>query len=519
MFAKIQHVHFVGIGGIGMSGIAEVLLNLGYKISGSDLKRSAVTERLKSLGATVFEGHRAENVADAEVVVTSSAVSAGNPEVVEAAKLHVPVIQRAEMLAELMRLKYGIAIAGMHGKTTTTSMVAAVLAGGGLDPTVVVGGRVDALGSNARLGRSQYLVAEADESDRSFLKLSPILSVVTNIDREHMDCYRNMQDVKRAFLDFMDRVPFYGMVVLCNDDPLLRRLFPKIRRRMVTYGTRKGSDFRISINTGRGTSFSRAEIAATKDGALGAEGAPLPMPPNSFHITYRGTDLGEFCLHVPGLHNVLDATAAIAVGIGLDIPVEQIRAALENFSGVDRRFQLRGEVGGVAVIDDYGHHPTEIKATLAAARQCGYRKIHVIFQPHRYTRTRDLIDEFAAAFSDADSLFVLDIYAASEQPIEGITGEALAGRITEKRNSEVFATRGPDGEGEGEETGVAASFSRSLREGETTVRYVSSFDDAVSAAVSAAQPGDMILTLGAGSVSQLGPMLLEKLHLAAFAER
>ena len=508
MFAKIQRVHFVGIGGIGMSGIAEVLLNLGYKISGSDLKRSSVTDRLKSLGATVFEGHRAENVAGADVVVTSSAINPANPEVVEASRLHVPVIQRAEMLAELMRLKYGIAIAGMHGKTTTTSMVAAVLAAGALDPTVVVGGRVDAMGSNARLGRSQYLVAEADESDRSFLKLSPILSVVTNIDREHMDCYRNMQDVKRAFLDFMDRVPFYGMLVLCNDDPVLRRLLPKIRRRMVTYGTRKGSDFLIRDgwwSSGRtrpaaresgseanarireGTASSRAEEAAYKNGALAPEGfTPAragAVPPQIFSVTYRGTNLGDFRLYVPGLHNVLNATAAIAVGIGLDIPIAHIREALEHFRGVDRRFQLRGEAGGVTVIDDYGHHPTEIKATLAAARQCGYRKIHVIFQPHRYTRTRDLMDEFTTAFDNADSLFVLDIYPASEQPIEGITGEVLATRISLN-------------------TGRAVS-------------YVNSFDEAVSAATSAIQPGDMILTLGAGSVSQLGPMLLEKLQSVA----
>jgi UDP-N-acetylmuramate--alanine ligase len=465
MFAKIQRIHFVGIGGIGMSGIAEVLLNLGYRISGSDLRRSAVTDRLKGMGATIFEGHAAENVTGSDVVVTSSAINAQNPEVIEAARLHVPVIQRAEMLSELMRLKYGIAIAGMHGKTTTTSMVAAVLAAGGLDPTVVVGGRVDAMGSNARLGRSQYLVAEADESDRSFLKLSPILSVVTNIDREHMDCYRNMQDVKRAFLDFMDRVPFYGMVVLCNDDPVLRRLFPKIRRRMVTYGTRKGSDFLISPT------------------GLTPKVATQPVRPNCFHVSYRGTELGEFRLHVPGLHNVLNATAAIAVGIGLDIPVAHIHEALANFRGVDRRFQLRGEAGGVAVIDDYGHHPTEIRATLAAARQCGYRKVHVIFQPHRYTRTRDLMDEFTTAFADADSLFVLDIYAASEQPIEAVTGEALAGRIAKTSGRSVC--------------------------------YVSSFDEAVSAAFTAAQPGDMILTLGAGSVSQLGPMVLERLQQPA----
>ncbi len=461
MFAKIQRIHFVGIGGIGMSGIAEVLLNLGYKVSGSDLKNSSVTQRLAGLGATVFEGHRAENIAGAEVVVTSSAISAENPEVTEAHNLHIPVIQRAEMLSELMRLKYGIAIAGMHGKTTTTSMVAAVLAAGGLDPTVVVGGRVDAMGSNARLGKSQYLVAEADESDRSFLKLSPILSVVTNIDREHMDCYRNMRDVKKTFLDFMDRVPFYGMIVACNDDPLLRRLLPDVQRRTVTYGTKRGSDFLIK--------FDAATVIPAGDS----------RPLSRFRVSYRKQDLGEFTLHVPGVHNVLNATAAIAVGVGLDVSVESIRMALDQFRGVDRRFQLRGRAAGVSVIDDYGHHPTEIKATLAAARQCGFRKIHVIFQPHRYTRTRDLIEEFTTAFGDADSLFVLDIYAASEKPIEGITGEILSQRIREKT-----AKNG---------------------------RYVGSPAEAVDAAAAVAQDGDMILTLGAGSVSQFGPMILEKL--------
>ena len=479
MFAKIQRIHFVGIGGIGMIGIAEVLLNLGYKISGSDLKRSSVTDRLHGLGATIFDGHTATNIAGAEVVVTSSAINAGNPEVEEARRLHVPVIQRAEMLAELMRLKYGIAIAGMHGKTTTTSMVAAVLAAGGLDPTVVVGGRVDALGSNARLGRSQYLVAEADESDRSFLKLSPILAVVTNIDREHMDCYRSMHDVKRAFLDFMDRVPFYGIVVACNDDPGLRRLFPKIRRRMVSYGTRKDSDFRIKLTPSnvRPSNPTSAHVGAgalTRPPRTGASGATC------FVVHYRGNDLGEFRLQVPGVHNVLNATAAIAVGVGLDIPVPNVQEALENFRGVDRRFQTRGQAAGVTVIDDYGHHPTEIRATLAAAKQCGYRKIHVIFQPHRYTRTRDLMDEFATAFADADSLIVLDIYPASEQPIEGITGEALARRIRDKGTREAG--------------------------------YAGSFDDAVIAAIADATEGDMILTLGAGSVSQLGPIVLEKLQ-------
>ncbi|HTC50220.1 MAG TPA: UDP-N-acetylmuramate--L-alanine ligase [Candidatus Aquilonibacter sp.] len=461
MFAKIQQVHFVGIGGIGMSGIAEVLLNLGYKVSGSDLKGSVVTQRLKGLGATVFEGHLAENISGAEVVVTSSAISQENPEVVEAHKLHVPVIQRAEMLAELMRLKYGIAIAGMHGKTTTTSMVAAVLAAGGLDPTVVVGGRVDAMGSNARLGKSQYLVAEADESDRSFLKLSPILSVVTNIDREHMDCYRNMRDVKKTFLEFMDRVPFYGMLVVCNDDPMVRRLLPQAQRRTVTYGTKRGSDFLIKLED-RPSGFS-------------GEGQPL----SCFRVSYRKKDLGEFTLHVPGVHNILNATAAIAVGVGLDVGVEAIRTGLDQFRGVDRRFQLRGRAAGASVIDDYGHHPTEIRATLAAAKQCGFRKVHVVFQPHRYTRTRDLMEEFTAAFGDADSLFVLDIYAASEKPIEGISGEALARMICEK--------------------------------GGRHAAYVGSFGDAVTSVVAAARDGDMILTLGAGSVSQLGPMILEKL--------
>src|SRR6202158_2839684 len=312
MFAKIQRIHFVGIGGIGMSGIAEGLLNLGYKISGSDLKRSSVTERLKSLGAGIFEGHGAENVVGAEVVVTSSAINVGNPEVAEAHKLHIPVIQRAEMLAELMRLKYGIAIAGIHGKTTTTSMVAAVLAAGGLDPTVVVGGRVDAMGSNARLGKSQYLVAEADESDRSFLKLSPILSVVTNIDREHMDCYRDMRDVRRTFLEFMERVPFYGVVVACNDDLVLRRLLPRVHRRVTTYGTSRGSDFLI-----------RMESSSDGSGLAAGEHRPLIR----FQVTYKEKDLGEFTLRVPGVHNVLNATGAIAVGTALAIPAEKIRAA------------------------------------------------------------------------------------------------------------------------------------------------------------------------------------------------
>jgi UDP-N-acetylmuramate--alanine ligase len=459
MFAKIQRVHFVGIGGIGMSGIAEVLLNLGYKVSGSDLKTSPITHRLATLGAQIFEAHSAENVAAAEVVITSSAIAADNPEVAQARTLHIPVIPRAEMLAELMRLKYGIAIAGMHGKTTTTSMVATVLASAGLDPTVVVGGRVDAMGSNARLGKSQYLVAEADESDRSFLMLSPILAVVTNIDREHMDCYGNMRNVKRAFMDFMDRVPFYGMVVLCNDDAHLRRLLPQVRRRTVTYGTRRGSDFHIKLGE-------RTTMAADN------------QPLSNFRVAFKNQELGEFRLHVPGAHNILNAAAAIAVGIGLDLSPDQIRDALANFRGVDRRFQLRGKAAGVSVIDDYGHHPTEIRATLAAARQCGFKKIHVIFQPHRYTRTQDLMDQFATSFGDADTLVVLDIYAASEVPIEGVTSEVLV---------------------------------RKIQEAGRDARYIPAFDQAADAVSAAAQEGDMVLTLGAGSVSQLGPMILEKL--------
>ncbi len=464
MFAKIQRVHFVGIGGIGMSGIAEVLLNLGYKVSGSDLKASAITQRLAAMGAITFEGHRAENLAGAEVVVTSSAVPRDNPEVAAAHAGHIPVIPRAEMLAELMRLKYGIAVAGMHGKTTTTSMVAVVLAAGGLDPTVVIGGRVDAMGSNARVGKSEYFVAEADESDRSFLKLWPILAVVTNIDHEHMDCYRDMEDVERTFVEFLDHVPFYGMVVACNDNDDLRRLLPAVRRRVVTYGTVDGSDFLITD----------VRIETGVEGRLAS---------SAFHVCYHGKDLGEFHLHVPGEHNVRNATAAIAVGFGLDIPIDQIREGLGKFNGVDRRFQLKGRVDGISVIDDYGHHPTEIRATLAAARQCGFRCIHVIFQPHRYTRTQLLLDQFATAFKDADSVTVLDIYAASEAPIPGVTGELLAERI--KKTGSKHAV------------------------------YASSFTKAAELAGKHAEPGDLVLTMGAGNVVQLSPIVLEALEAHA----
>jgi UDP-N-acetylmuramate--alanine ligase len=457
MFAKIQRIHFVGIGGIGMSGIAEVLLNLGYKVSGSDLKVSAITHRLASMGALTFEGHRAENIVGAEVVVTSSAISRDNPEVVAAHASHVPVIPRAEMLAELMRLKYGIAIAGMHGKTTTTSMVATVLAAGGLDPTVVIGGRVDAMGSNARVGKSEYFVAEADESDRSFLKLWPILAVATNIDREHMDCYRDMADVEQTFVEFLDHVPFYGLVVACNDSDELRKILPAVRRRVVTYGTRDGSDFHIT---------------GMRSGEIGDE----RIATNLFRVAFHGQDLGEFHLHVPGEHNVRNATAAIAVGLGLDIELEKVREGIAKFSGVDRRFQLKGRIGEITVIDDYGHHPTEIRATLAAARQCGFRHIHVIFQPHRYTRTQLLLDEFATAFADCDTVTVLDIYAASEVAIPGVSGKVLAEKVG----------------------GKAA--------------YAASFAAAVDAVVQSAEAGDLILTLGAGNVVQLGPQVLQALE-------
>ena len=452
MFAKAQRIHFIGIGGIGMSGIAEIVLNLGNTVSGSDLRRTPVTNRLASLGATVFEGHAATNVIGADVVVASSAVNERNPEVVEARRRKIPVIQRAEMLAELMRLKYGIAVAGMHGKTTTTSMIATILAAGELDPTVVVGGRVAAMGSNARLGKSQYLVAEADESDRSFLKLAPILAVVTNLDREHMDCYRDMADVENAFVEFMDRVPFYGACVACCDDALLAGILPRVRRKVFTYGASPRADFAVRMLPASGEARSRFEVAA------------------------EGAVLGPFELHVPGQHNVLNATAAVAIAVQLDINPEAIAQGLNHFRGVDRRFEVKGCVRGVTVVDDYGHHPTEIRATLQAARNCGYHRVHVIFQPHRYTRTRDLLSEFATSFADATTVEILDIYAASEEPIEGITAKALVRAV------------GAEG-----------------------VEYAASTEEAISRIVKRAKDGDVILTQGAGSVSQIAPLVLESL--------
>jgi UDP-N-acetylmuramate--alanine ligase len=455
MFATSQHAHFIGIGGIGLSGIAEILLSLGMKVSGSDLRRGPVTDRLAQLGATIYEGHDAAHIAGATVVVTSSAVGAANPEVLEAHARKIPVIQRAEMLAELMRLKYGIAIAGMHGKTTTTSMVASVLSAGGLDPTVVVGGRVDALGSNARLGTTQYLVAEADESDRSFLKLSPILAVVTNLDREHMDCYHDMADVERAFLAFMDKVPFYGAVTACIDNPLLKAILPRARRRVFTYGVAAEADFRLEFLEAVEGRFAR------------------------FLVNTAEGPLGPFELHVPGRHNVLNATAAVAIARQLEVPADKIAEGLSHFRGVDRRFQLRGQACGVTVVDDYGHHPTEIRATLAAARECGHRRIHVVFQPHRFSRTLDLLDQFSGAFANADTVIVLPIYAANEEPIPGVTAERLASRI-----------EGPQ------------------------VQFAADFSTAVAAVAAQAGKGDLILTLGAGNVSQLAPLILAALGQA-----
>ncbi|HVN92735.1 MAG TPA: UDP-N-acetylmuramate--L-alanine ligase [Terracidiphilus sp.] len=483
MFATSQHAHFIGIGGIGMSGIAEILLNLGFKVSGSDLRRSAVTDRLAQLGATVYEGHNAANVAGATVVVTSSAVHGNNPEVVEAHARKIPVIQRAEMLAELMRLKYGIAIAGMHGKTTTTSIVAAVLAAGGLDPTVVVGGRVDALGSNARLGTTQYLVAEADESDRSFLKLSPILAVVTNLDREHMDCYQDMADVERAFVEFIDRVPFYGAVTACVDNPRLKAILPRVRRRVFTYGVAAEADYRLELlDAGKPDSDSRVPGASGRaSDALLDSGAEQGSSFSRFQVHTATGPLGPFELHVPGRHNILNATAAVAIGRQLEMSPEKIATGLRNFRGVDRRFQKRGFARGVSVVDDYGHHPTEIRATLAAARECCRGRIHVVFQPHRYSRTFDLLDEFSGAFKDADTVTVLPIYAASEDPIPGVTAERLVDRIRKERDG-------------------------------ACVEFAPEFAAALSMVVARAHDGDMILTLGAGSVSQLAPQILAALE-------
>lgn len=439
-----------------MSGIAEVLLNLGYEISGSDIRSSPITERLAALGAKVFEGHDASNVAGAKVVVVTSAVDALNPEIAEARRLQIPVIPRGELLAELMRLKFGIAIAGSHGKTTTTSMTAAVLSQAGRDPTVVVGGRVNAMGgTNARVGRSDFLVVESDESDGSFLKLAPIVAVVTNIDREHLDHYASIVEIRDAFRDFVNKVPFYGAAILCIDDENVQEMLPSITRRVITYGTSPQADL---------------TVADSSTGGAGSE----------FRLQLHGRDLGCFRLAVPGAHNVLNATAAAAVGLELEVPLDAIRAGLAAFTGVDRRFQVRGEARGVTVIDDYGHHPTEIRATLAAARLRQSSRIIALFQPHRFSRTYHLMDEFAKSFHQADQVFVLDIYAASEPPIEGVTAQALVERLR------AFGHRGAE--------------------------YAGGVDQGVEAVVASAEPGDLVLTLGAGNVWQAGDRILERLE-------
>ncbi len=454
MLGHIRHIHFVGIGGSGMSGIAEVLLNLGYVVSGSDQKRSPVTERLVAQGARVSEGHAAANVEGAHVVVISTAVRPTNPEVVEARRLAIPVIPRAEMLAELMRLKYGVAVAGSHGKTTTTSMVAFVLDKGGLDPTVVVGGRLGVLGSGARLGRGDFMVAEADESDRSFLKLSPTVAVVTNIDREHLDTYRDLADVQEAFLGFVNKVPFYGAGVLCLDDAPIQDILPRVERRVVTYGLSP-----------------QAEVSA-RDVRLKPTGS-------TYLATAREESLGEIEVAVPGAHNVLNSLAAVSVGLELAVPFESIRQGLAGFTGVDRRFQVRGEAGGVLVVDDYGHHPTEIRATLETLRgRAGTRRTVVLFQPHRYTRTQHLWDEFGRAFHLADLLLLADVYPAGEEPIAGITSEALAEAITRRGHRQVAYA--------GDLRAAADRLAREVRE------------------------GDVVLTLGAGSVWTAGEDLLRR---------
>ena len=458
MFFKRQPVHFVGIGGIGMSSLAEILMDLGYPVTGSDVKFSAVTERLAARGAGVSEGHAAENLHDATAVIYSSAVRSDNPELLEARRRKLPVIPRGELLAELMRQKFGIAIAGSHGKTTTTAMTSTLLIHAGLDPTMLVGGRTGINGSNARLGKSDYLVVESDESDGSFLKLAPILAVVTNIDREHLDHYSGIEEIRNAFTAFVNKVPFYGAAILCLDDENIQQILPDVNRRVITYGVSSQADLRI-VDSSAGHMESK------------------------FHLHYRGNSLGCFGLRVPGLHNVLNATAAVAIGLELDIPVDNIREGLAAFTGVDRRFQVRGTERGITVIDDYGHHPTEIRATLASARACRFKSVHVLFQPHRYTRTKALMEDFARAFHQADTVYVTDIYAASEQPMQGVTSQALVESMKAYGHRDAV--------------------------------YVGGIESGIDSVVAAAENGDAIVTLGAGSVSQAGQKILEKLRSAA----
>ena len=464
MLGKTRRVHFIGIGGIGMSGIAELLANLGYVVSGSDERRSAVTDRLVSLGIRVSVGHDASHVGDADVVVISSAVRPTNPEVVEAGRRQIPVIPRAEMLAELMRLRYSVAVAGAHGKTTTTSMIALVLERAGLDPTAVIGGRLSAFGSNARLGRGDIMVAEADESDRSFLALFPTLAVITNIDHEHLENYGGFDDLQQAFVDFANKVPFYGGVVACVDDPNLAAVLPRMRRRVVTYGLDSAD----------------ADVTAD-DVVLGPLSVRATVKLRSRGST-PGAALGAIGLSVPGRHNLLNALATIAVGLELGLSFDRIAAGLREFHGAERRFDVRGEPNGILVVDDYGHHPTEIAAVLAAARSLN-RRLIVAFQPHRFTRTASLMEAFGPALSTADHIVLTDIYAAGEAPIAGATLDALAAAI--RRGVHVPLDVAP------------------------------TLDDVVAAVVRAARPGDVVLTLGAGSIGSVPERLIEALGAAA----
>jgi UDP-N-acetylmuramate--alanine ligase len=457
MFKRIKHVHFVGIGGIGMSGIAEVLLNLGYKVSGSDIRSTGITDHLASLGAEIFTRHAATNVAGAHVVVTSSAVSGENPEVAEANRRKIPVIRRAEMLAELARLKYSIAIAGTHGKTTTTSMVATILDRSGFDPTIVVGGLLNTIGSNARLGKGDYIVLEADESDRSFLLLSPTIAVVTNIEPDHLDNYKDLDDIQSAFLAFVNKVPFYGAAILCLDEAAVQSLIPQVKRRIITYGTAAQADVCIS------------EIAV--------EGLK-----SSFTVRFNGGSMQRIRLNVPGAHNILNAAAAFAVARDMDIEPELIARGLESFHGVERRFQIKSH-DGVTVIDDYAHHPTEIRATLAAAKAGNFRRIFVVFQPHRYTRTFHLMDDFARAFNLADVVLMLDIYPAGETPIAGVSTPALIEKIRSFGHKNAF--------------------------------HAATFSIIESYIVENARQGDAVIVMGAGSVTKLSDILSERFSKTA----
>jgi UDP-N-acetylmuramate--alanine ligase len=456
MYGNIEKIHFVGIGGIGMSGIAEVLLNLGYKVSGSDLRESDTTERLRSLGGEIFIGHDAANLTNVDVVVTSTAVQTDNPEVIEARRRMVPVIPRAEMLAELMRMKYGIAIAGTHGKTTTTSMVATVLTHAGIDPTIVIGGKLNTLGSNAKLGQGQFLVAEADESDGSFLTLSPTIAVVTNIDADHLDYYKGgIEEIKDTFVSFINKVPFYGLAVLCQEDRNINEIIPRIKKRFMTYGL-----------------SSQADLRATHVKLDGFQ--------TTFTAHYKGYRLGEISFKMPGAHNVLNALACTAVALELDVPFDKIQEGFAQFGGVGRRFTVKGEKNGIMVVDDYGHHPAEIRATLGAARN-GWpeRRLVVAFQPHRYSRTKELFNDFVTCFYDADVLVLTDIYAASEQPIPGVTAERLAEEVR--------------------------------RHGQKDVTYIADRTDLPDHLAGVIKEGDIVITLGAGNIWQAGEALVERL--------